>query len=154
MSFVHRFSGRACVVFWIGVCCFLDGRVLFSGWACVVFWMGVCCFLDGCVLFSGWACVIFRPWSTKEDKLLKDTVDKCQQFHFNWHKGERIFSHLLTHHMPQALPEHICSGSHSSLNRHSPCHQDMSIPIQFPLHHITFLPAPLPLQYSLHIFCM
>ena len=32
----------------------------------------------------------------------------------------------------------------------SQCHQDMSIPILLPLHHISFP----PLQYSLHIFCM
>ena len=37
----------------MGVCFFLDGRVLFSGWACVLFWKGLSCFLDGRVLFSG-----------------------------------------------------------------------------------------------------
>ena len=39
----------------------------------------------------------------------------------------------------------------SSTDTHSG-HKDMCVNLQPPLHHITFLPAPLSLQYSLHIF--
>ena len=37
-------------------------------------------------------------------------------------------------------------------HRHYSGHKDMCVNLQPPLHHITFLPAPLCLQYSIHIF--
>ena len=51
-----------------------------------------------------------------------------------------------------------CSGSHSSLTSStptsSPCHPDMQALLLFPVHHITFFPAPLTLNKFLHVFCM
>ena len=63
------------------------------------------------------------------------------------------------HTFPQSTSSMSSSASLPSLafhilHRHSPTHQDMWIPSQFPPHHITSLPAPLSFLYSLHVFCM
>lgn len=41
--------------------------------------------LDG---LRGMQTLIFRPWTEKEDKRLLKVVEKCQQCHFNWHRGQ------------------------------------------------------------------
>ena len=70
---------------------------------------------------------------------------------------EEITCHTVTHNILYTQPNHIIFWQLQQphiFHLHSPCHQDMLLPLLFPLHHITFLPDPLPLQYSLHIFCM
>ena len=51
---------------------------------------------------------------------------------------------------PKLNPSTSCSGSHSSLTSSTctHCHQDMWIPLQFPLHHITFVPTSLLFTFS------
>ena len=61
---------------------------------------------------------------------------------------------------PELNPPTSCYGSHSSLTC-STCTQPVTkicefpyTSLLFPLHHISILQTPLPLQYSFHIFCM